>query len=253
MDPFDTAAPTRPLVASSSRRHGRLYLAVMVLWLATGGSAHAFSGVIRYTGALGPVNGERPLRICLFTDVNLQNNRNCALLNRNDAGYTIGLGARDYYLVGFLDIDRDEVVDPDEPYEIFANRRRPPGDPVDGTSTRTDIDFIFGDENLGPEMTPTATATASATEVPTDTPPPSPTATASPTATEPEASPTPNESCGGDCNGDGRVLINELIVVVRLGLRQSPLDACASADTSGDGVVQIGEIIAAVRRSLEGC
>ena len=59
--------------------------------------------------------------------------------------------------------------------------------------------------------------------------------------------------CAGDCNSDGQVAINELIVGVNIALGSSPVTACPSFDGNGDGTVAINELIAAVNVALNGC
>lgn len=59
--------------------------------------------------------------------------------------------------------------------------------------------------------------------------------------------------CGGDCNGDGRVVINELITGVNIALGSQPVSVCPSFDVSRDGTVAINEIISAVNNALNGC
>jgi len=61
--------------------------------------------------------------------------------------------------------------------------------------------------------------------------------------------------CAGDCNGDGRVRINELILAVSIALENAnPSEAyCAAVDGDGDGTVRIAELITAVRHALDGC
>ena len=84
-------------------------------------------------------------------------------------------------------------------------------------------------------------------------PVPTPTASATPSAT-PSASPTPiRPACTGDCNGDSRVAIDELITAVRIALGDLPASACSAVDADASGSVAIGELIAAVTRSLTGC
>ncbi len=73
---------------------------------------------------------------------------------------------------------------------------------------------------------------------------------ASPTTQTP--TPTPPR-CGGDCNGDGRVLINELIVGVNIALDTQPLSACPAFDTGGDGRVTVNELVTAVTHALTSC
>ncbi|MGH7785451.1 MAG: EF-hand domain-containing protein [Candidatus Binatia bacterium] len=61
------------------------------------------------------------------------------------------------------------------------------------------------------------------------------------------------EVCVGDCNGDGQVKINELILGVGISLGTADLEQCPAFDPSGDGVVSINELIKAVSNSLNGC
>jgi hypothetical protein len=60
-------------------------------------------------------------------------------------------------------------------------------------------------------------------------------------------------SCAGDCNGDGQVLVNELVSAVNIALGTSPVSSCAAADTNGDGQVSVSELIQAVNAALSGC
>jgi hypothetical protein len=128
--------------------------------------------------------------------------------------------------------------------------------------------------------TTTATASASATapatqtqDTGTPTPPDGTPATPSSTPTEPDATPTepdatptsttedsptptPTEAppaCVGDCNANGRVAINEIILAVNIALGSLPVEACRAADRNGNGAVAIGELVVAVGASLDGC
>jgi uncharacterized repeat protein (TIGR03806 family) len=60
-------------------------------------------------------------------------------------------------------------------------------------------------------------------------------------------------SCTGDCDGDNRVRINELIVGVNIALGQFPLSECDSFDRDGNGSVGINELLRAVNTSTAGC
>jgi len=113
---------------------------------------------------------------------------------------------------------------------------------------------------LLPEATPTRTPR----DTPTPGGPPTPTPTQSTAATtvatgatatpsQPADTPTPGGPCAGDCNGDGRVTVAELIRGVRIALEQSPLVNCPSFDTNRNGAVTINELITAVRNALDGC
>lgn len=72
---------------------------------------------------------------------------------------------------------------------------------------------------------------------------------------------TAGEECAGDCNGDGRVSVDELITAVNVALQRwsdpagPPWNAarCGPVDANLDCFVSIDEILAAVDRALEGC
>jgi hypothetical protein len=81
-------------------------------------------------------------------------------------------------------------------------------------------------------VTPSATATATATLPPTPTPPP---------------------FCGGDCDGDSAVEINELITGLSILLGRTGIAACPHADLGGDGSVTIDEAVAATGNAVAGC
>jgi hypothetical protein len=59
--------------------------------------------------------------------------------------------------------------------------------------------------------------------------------------------------CTGDCNSDGAVAINELIVGVNIAAGSVPVSQCPSFDVNRDGSVAINELIAAVGNALNGC
>ncbi len=117
--------------------------------------------------------------------------------------------------------------------------------------------------------TATRTATRTSSAVPSATAAPSATATnpvpsATPTSTpigptptgsiSPSPSPTAtSQSCVGDCNGNGTVAINELIVGVNIVLDMQPLSACPVFDRNNSDSVTIGELIEGVNNLLNGC
>jgi len=59
-------------------------------------------------------------------------------------------------------------------------------------------------------------------------------------------------ACGGDCDGDGAVMVSELIACVTIALG-SPLAGCPACDGNGDATVAIDELIAAVGHALHAC
>ncbi len=110
--------------------------------------------------------------------------------------------------------------------------------------------------------TPTASATPSATASVTSTPPatatPLATDTATPVATDTATSTatatvTSAPACAGDCNGDGAVAVNELVIGVNIALGNSAADACPAIDANADGAVTINELIGAVNNALGAC
>ena len=54
----------------------------------------------------------------------------------------------------------------------------------------------------------------------------------------------------GDCNGDGRVTVGELVLAVNIALGEQPVTACTAADENGDAQVSIGELIRSVNAAL---
>ena len=58
-------------------------------------------------------------------------------------------------------------------------------------------------------------------------------------------------ACTGDCDGDGAVTVDELLVGVNIALGNAPVSACPSFDSNGDGSVTIDEILTAVNNALE--
>lgn len=73
---------------------------------------------------------------------------------------------------------------------------------------------------------------------------------------QPTPSPTPTavpSRCVADCNGDGAVAVNEVILAVNIALGNLPLAQCPVADANRDGAVTIGELIEAVNDVISGC
>jgi hypothetical protein len=54
----------------------------------------------------------------------------------------------------------------------------------------------------------------------------------------------------GDCDGDGRVLVGELITAVNIALGTRPLEDCAPADANGDGRVLVSDLVIDVAAAL---
>ena len=61
------------------------------------------------------------------------------------------------------------------------------------------------------------------------------------------------QTCAGDCNGNGAVAVEEIILGVRIALGDAATSECLAVDDNGDGAVAVNELLAAVRRVLDGC
>ena len=58
-------------------------------------------------------------------------------------------------------------------------------------------------------------------------------------------------ACAGDCNGDGRVTVDEILTCIDIALGQSLLGSCTACDR--DGTVTVDELLTAVTAALNGC
>jgi hypothetical protein len=107
-----------------------------------------------------------------------------------------------------------------------------------------------GDKGSMPATSPCGASGATPTPTVVATPPTeTPTGVSSGTAT----ATVPPSGCVGDCNGNGMVEINELIIGVNIALGIAPLSTCPSFDANKDGMVEINELIQAVSNALNGC
>ena len=59
--------------------------------------------------------------------------------------------------------------------------------------------------------------------------------------------------CAGDCSGDGRVSIDELVLGIDVALNEATAERCSQADPNGDDVVSVDELVSAVNDALVGC
>jgi hypothetical protein len=59
--------------------------------------------------------------------------------------------------------------------------------------------------------------------------------------------------CGGDCNDDRRVTVDELVRGVGIALDTAALELCPVADLDDDGIIAINELIRMVNAALVGC
>jgi hypothetical protein len=61
------------------------------------------------------------------------------------------------------------------------------------------------------------------------------------------------ERCPGDCDGNGAVTVNELVVAVGVALTGRSAADCPGLDASGDAAVQIDDLVIAVNMARRGC
>lgn len=59
--------------------------------------------------------------------------------------------------------------------------------------------------------------------------------------------------CTGDCDGNGRVTINELLTMVNIALGNADVGTCLPGDANHDGTIDVSEILAAIDNALTGC
>jgi hypothetical protein len=59
--------------------------------------------------------------------------------------------------------------------------------------------------------------------------------------------------CVGDCDGNSRVTIDEILTLVNIALGNAAMADCDPGDARGDGQITVDEILAAVNCALNGC
>ena len=65
--------------------------------------------------------------------------------------------------------------------------------------------------------------------------------------------PAEAQDCVGDCNGDGEVTVDELILGVNIALGSQDSSACEAFDTDDDNQVTVSELVKGVNNALGGC
>ena len=63
----------------------------------------------------------------------------------------------------------------------------------------------------------------------------------------------PLSLCVGDCDGDGRVTVSELVKMVGIALGTQPASTCVSGDANRDGQITVSEVLFAVQNALNNC
>lgn len=124
------------------------------------------------------------------------------------------------------------VADPSDTGQRRCAFQIEPGDPAD-QCLRALGECVFDD-------CPDTAATATATATPTPSPPPT-------------AGAQQFVACPGDCDGDGRVRVHELVRGVGIDLQAIELSLCAGLDTNSNEAVTVDELVAATNAALYGC
>lgn len=70
---------------------------------------------------------------------------------------------------------------------------------------------------------------------------------------EPLICPPDPSPCGGDCNGDKEVTVDEVVRGVGILLGLAELASCPAADRDGNEIVTVDELVESVRHLLYGC
>lgn len=81
---------------------------------------------------------------------------------------------------------------------------------------------------------------------------PTPLPSASVTPATPTPTATPRLAYDGDCNGDARVTVDEIVTIAGIAAGAMPLARCPVADINGDGVVTVDELLRATYVALTG-
>lgn len=97
-----------------------------------------------------------------------------------------------------------------------------------------------------------AAATTTFQIVVSDAPQPTPTDTPSETAT-PTPTATPPGSCVGDCDSNGTVTVDEIMVGIAIAMDETGVGSCQSLDVNRNGQVTVDELVQAVHAALHGC
>jgi hypothetical protein len=63
----------------------------------------------------------------------------------------------------------------------------------------------------------------------------------------------PGENCPGDCDVDGSVGIDELVIAVRIATDNVSIDRCRLVDADDDGSVAVNDLVVALINAMRGC
>jgi hypothetical protein len=108
------------------------------------------SGTATYTGTKGTVSNATRIRVHAYTNADLTTFSNMEGRTKANGGRydVIAFGNSPLYLLAFLDLNANDNFDSGEPFQIYNHKGAPPGDGVVPGPHQTNINFVFGDENL---------------------------------------------------------------------------------------------------------
>jgi hypothetical protein len=134
---------------------------------------------------------------------------------------------------------------------MLANERNGLNEIVYGEARRRPV--IFDSAQVVPNAVQTEDSRlAPCMPLVTLTPSRTPTSTRGPRTSTP--SPTATLSiCVGDCDGDKKVVVNELVLGVNVALLRQPLNTCRAFDPNDSGSVSVDELVRGVNSALHGC
>ena len=130
-----------------------------------------------------------------------------------------------------------------------ANEDSGTNEVVYGEPRRRPVIFDSAEVNPAPVLTQNMRL-APCGDIATSTPTRTPTSTRAPRTNTPTMTPV---ACVGDCDGDGKVIVNELVLGVNIALQRQSLSECRAFDASGNGAVSVDELIRGVNGALHGC
>lgn len=61
------------------------------------------------------------------------------------------------------------------------------------------------------------------------------------------------KACVGDCNGDGEVTADEVVLATAINLGSQDISKCKAADENGDGKVSASELTKSNQNAQNGC
>ncbi|MBI1814773.1 MAG: hypothetical protein HYR72_07335 [Deltaproteobacteria bacterium] len=117
------------------------------------GGIPGIAGTITYTGHLGTVSDSTRLRVDVFADADLTIPGDAggeAKTSSNPGRYDLIIfDHTPRYLCAYFDVNGNQQLDAEEPFQIYNGKTSTPADSVVASTSQTHIDFNFGDPSAG--------------------------------------------------------------------------------------------------------